>query len=43
MDQDQEHGVLAVAGREKLFEREREADPDLYLWDSCVAACEAGE
>ena len=27
-------------GREKLFEREREADPDLYLGDSCVAACE---
>jgi bifunctional non-homologous end joining protein LigD len=27
-------------GREKLFEREREADPDLYLWDSCVEACE---
>jgi bifunctional non-homologous end joining protein LigD len=28
------------AGREKLFEREREADPDLCLWDSCVVACE---
>jgi hypothetical protein len=26
-------------GREKLFEREREADPDLCLWDVCVMAC----
>ena len=31
---------LQWVGREKLFEREREADPDLYLWDSCVVACE---
>ena len=27
-------------GREKLFEREREIDPDIYLWDACVMACE---
>src|SRR5215475_5995991 len=27
-------------GREKLFERERGSDPDLYLWDACVMACE---
>jgi len=26
--------------REKLFEREREIDPDIYLWDACVVACE---
>lgn len=25
-------------GREKVFERER--DPDLYLWDVCMVACE---
>jgi len=23
-----------LAGREKLFEREREVDPDQYLWDA---------
>ena len=28
------------AGREKLFEREREIDPDTSIWDSCVLACE---
>lgn len=27
--------------RERLFERERESDPDLRLWDECVAACAA--
>jgi bifunctional non-homologous end joining protein LigD len=26
-------------GREELFERERESDPDLSLWDDCVSAC----
>lgn len=26
-------------GRQKLFEREREIDPDIYLWDACVVAC----
>jgi bifunctional non-homologous end joining protein LigD len=26
-------------GREELFERERETDPDVRLWDGCVAAC----
>lgn len=28
-------------GREELFERERETDPDVRLWDGCVAACAA--
>ena len=28
-------------GREELFEREREGNPDLSLWDDCVRACEA--
>jgi len=28
-------------GREELFERERESDPDVRLWDGCVAACAA--
>ena len=28
------------AGREKFFERERELDPDMTVWDSCVLACE---
>jgi ATP-dependent DNA ligase len=28
------------AGREKLFERERYVDPDIFLWDSCVFGCE---
>jgi bifunctional non-homologous end joining protein LigD len=27
-------------GREELFERERESDPDVSLWDGCVLACE---
>jgi ATP-dependent DNA ligase len=27
-------------GREELFERERETDPDISLWDGCVLACE---
>ena len=26
-------------GREELFERERESDPDLKLWDGCTLAC----
>ena len=26
-------------GRQELFERERESDPDLFLWDDCVKAC----
>ena len=28
-------------GREELFERERERNPDTGLWDSCVMACAA--
>ena len=27
------------AGRQELFDRERESDPDLSLWDDCVKAC----
>jgi bifunctional non-homologous end joining protein LigD len=27
-------------GREDLFERERESDPDRHSWDHCVRACE---
>ena len=30
-------------GREELFDRERETDPDLSLWDDCVKACPATE
>lgn len=26
-------------GGEELFERERDSDPDLTLWDDCVSAC----
>lgn len=26
-------------GREELFDRERDSDPDLALWDGCVRAC----
>jgi bifunctional non-homologous end joining protein LigD len=26
-------------GREALFERERESDPDFSLWDNCMRAC----
>ena len=26
-------------GREDLFEREREGDPDLSLWDDCARVC----
>jgi len=29
------------ANREELFERERESDPDVRLWQGCVAACAA--
>jgi len=28
-------------GRHELFEREREGDPDLNLWDACTLACES--
>lgn len=28
------------AGREKFVEREREVDPDMTVWSSCVLACE---
>jgi len=28
-------------GREELFERERERNPDTMLWNSCVMACAA--
>src|SRR5579863_1992115 len=28
------------AGREKFFEREREIDPDVSVWQNCVLACE---
>jgi bifunctional non-homologous end joining protein LigD len=34
------HRYSQWAGREKLFEREREVDPDVALWDGCVLACE---
>jgi hypothetical protein len=27
-------------GPEELFDRERETDPDLSLWDHCVRACQ---
>jgi len=30
-------------GREELFDRERESDPDLSLWDDCVRACAEAE
>jgi bifunctional non-homologous end joining protein LigD len=26
-------------GREELFDRERESNPDLFLWDDCARAC----
>jgi len=28
------------AGWEKFFGRDRDFDPDIFLWDSCVFACE---
>jgi len=28
------------AGREELFERERDTHPDLDVWDGCAMACE---
>lgn len=31
------------AGREELFERERETHPDLDMWGGCVRACESVE
>jgi hypothetical protein len=30
-------------GREELFERERESDPDVRLWDGCAIACAESE
>jgi hypothetical protein len=30
-------------GREGLFEREREHNPDVRLWDACVIACEQAD
>jgi hypothetical protein len=27
-------------GREELFERERESNPDLSFWGECVRACD---
>jgi bifunctional non-homologous end joining protein LigD len=35
------HDYSQWQGREELFERERESDPDVRLWDGCVAACAA--
>jgi bifunctional non-homologous end joining protein LigD len=35
------HNYSQWVGREELFEREREADPDVRPWDGCVAACAA--
>lgn len=32
-------GYSQWAGRDELFERERETDPDMVLWDTCAAAC----
>ena len=29
-------------GREELFDRERDSDPDLSIWDGCVPACRTG-
>ena len=34
-------GYSQWVGREELFERERERNPDVGLWDSCVQACAA--
>jgi hypothetical protein len=36
--QDTQPRIFGV-GREELFERERGGDPDVWLWDQCVAAC----
>jgi hypothetical protein len=36
------HNCSQWAGREKLFERERERDPDFWGWDSCAKACTTG-
>ena len=30
-------------GREELFERERESDPDFHVWDECALARNALE
>jgi bifunctional non-homologous end joining protein LigD len=34
------HGYSQWKGRKEFFERERESDPDVALWDGCVLACE---
>jgi bifunctional non-homologous end joining protein LigD len=34
------HGYSQWKGREQFFERERESDPDVALWNNCVLACE---
>jgi bifunctional non-homologous end joining protein LigD len=34
------HSYSQWAGREELFERERESDPDWQVWNTCVSACE---
>jgi bifunctional non-homologous end joining protein LigD len=31
------------AGREELFERERESDPEFAVWNSCVKVCDISE
>jgi len=31
------------AGRQELFDRERESDPDFQVWDGCALACESAE
>jgi bifunctional non-homologous end joining protein LigD len=36
-------GYSQWVGREELFERERERNPDVGLWDTCVAACGVGQ
>jgi bifunctional non-homologous end joining protein LigD len=30
-------------GREELFERERETDPEFAIWNSCVKVCDSAE
>ena len=30
-------------GRQELFDRERESDPDFQVWDGCALACESAE
>lgn len=33
-------GYSQWAGREQFFERERNVNPDVSVWDSCVLACQ---